>query len=76
MNGDVMEVRIGKLESDVEYIKRDVSELRADVRQLRDVDIRELRSHQERDFRLLFGAIVFVALGITGMLAKLFGWLH
>jgi hypothetical protein len=63
-----MEARIGKLESDVEYIKRDVSELRTDVR--------ELRSHQERDFRLLFGAIVFVALGISGMLAKLFGWFH
>ncbi len=63
-----MEARIGKLETDVEYIKRAVSELRTDVR--------ELRSHQERDFRLLFGAIVFVALGISGMVAKQFGWFH
>jgi hypothetical protein len=71
-----MEGRIGKLESDVEYIKRDVSDLRGEFRQLRDVEVRELRSHQERDFRLLFGVIVFVALGIGGMLAKLFGWFH
>jgi hypothetical protein len=63
-----MEGRIGKLEADVEYIKRDVSEMRG--------DIRELRSHLERDFRLLFRAIIFVALGMSGMLAKLFGWFH
>ncbi len=74
-----MEARIGKLETDVEYIKRDVSELRTDVRELgsrQERDIRELRSLQERDFRLLFGALVFVALGISGMVAKLFGWFH
>jgi len=63
-----MDARIGKLESDVEYIKRDIGEVKT--------EIREVRLHQERDFRLLFGALVFVALGLGGILAKGFGWIH
>ena len=31
-----MEVRIARLESDVDYIKRDIGELKTDVRSLRD----------------------------------------
>jgi hypothetical protein len=45
-----------------------VGEIKADVRGVKD--------RQERDFRLLFGAIIFVAPGMSGMLAKLFGWFH
>jgi hypothetical protein len=63
-----MEARIGKLETDIEYIKRDIGEVKAEVR--------ESRLHQERDFRLLFGTIVFVAVGLGGIMAKGFGWLH
>ena len=62
-----MDGRIARLESDVDYIKRDIGELKTDVR--------EIRNHQERDFRLLFGAIILVALGIAGILAKAFGWI-
>jgi hypothetical protein len=63
-----MEARIGQLESDVDCIKRDVTELRGDVRTLRE--------HQERDFRLLFGALIVVALGLAALMAKGFGWFH
>lgn len=62
-----MEARVAKLESTVEYIQRDISDLKADVRELR-VDLRT-------DFRILFGALIAVALGLAGIMAKGFGWL-
>jgi hypothetical protein len=77
-----MAKRIDKLETDVAEIKKDVAVLRLDVDYLkRDVgeikaDLRGVKDRQERDFRLLFGAIIFVALGLTGVLAKGFGWIH
>ncbi len=33
-----------------------------------------MRSKQELDFRLLFGALITLALGMTGMMAKGFHW--
>lgn len=30
---------------------------------------------RERDFRILFGAIIFVALGLAGLLARSFAWI-
>jgi len=84
-----MERQLGKLESDVEHIKTDVSGLRADLREFRSEirsEIGELRSEthsevgklrdlHERDFRVLFGAIIVVAIGIASIMAKAFGWL-
>jgi hypothetical protein len=49
-------------------IKRDVSELRGDMQ--------EVRQHQERDLRILFSALIGVALGLAGLMAKGFGWFH
>lgn len=34
-----------------------------------------LRDRMERDFRILFGAIIAVALGLAGLMAKGFHWL-
>ena len=62
--------QVAKLGSDVEYIKRDVGELKTEMREMR----RELRDRQERDFRILFGALIAATLGITGVVAKGFGW--
>ena len=58
-----MEARIAKLETTVEYIQRDIKELKEDVRAIRTTD-----------FRLLFGAIIAVALGLSGLMAKGFHW--
>lgn len=58
-----MEARVAKLELAVEYIQRDIAELKEDVRAIRTTD-----------FRLLFGAIIFVALGLAGIMAKGFEW--
>ena len=57
-----MEARIAKLESDVGHIQTDIGEMK--------VDVREIRKATETDFRLLFGAIIAVALGLVGVTAK------
>lgn len=77
--GGKMERELGKVESDIEHIKSDVAALKADVRESRSEvrsDIWKLRDVHERDFRILFGAIIFVALGIASIMAKSFGWLN
>jgi hypothetical protein len=62
-----MEVRVAKLESDVGHIQRDIGEIKTDVR--------EIKKALETDFRLLFGALIVVALGLAGVMAKGFHWL-
>jgi hypothetical protein len=64
----VMKTDVAVLKTDASYIKRDVSELR--------VDIREVRQHQGRDFRIMFGSMIGLAMGLAGLIAKGFGWFH
>jgi hypothetical protein len=64
--GNMLE-RIAKLESDVEYIKRDVGEIK--------IDLKEIKTDAKSDFRVLFGAIIFAAIGLSGIMAKGFGWI-
>ena len=68
--GPTLEARVAKLEAAVEFVQRDVAELKADVRELRK-DITGIRT---TDFRILFGAIISVALGLAGLMAKGFHW--
>jgi len=58
-----MEARIAKLETALEFVQRDIGELRTDVRAIRTTD-----------FRILFGAIITVALGLAGLMGKGFHW--
>jgi hypothetical protein len=64
---DGMEARVAKLEAAVEHIQRDTTDIKTDVRSLRD--------NARTDFRVLFGAIIVVALGLAGMMARGFHWL-
>lgn len=64
---DGMEARVAKLEAAMEHIERDVGDIKT--------DIRGLRGDQKSDFRLLFGALITVALGLAALMAKGFGWL-
>lgn len=66
-----MEIRVAKLEAAVEYIQRDIRELRDDVRSLKG-DVSGIRT---TDFRITFGAIIAVAVGLAGLMAKGFHWL-
>lgn len=65
--GDQLEGRIAALEAHVAHIQRDITDVKQDVRGMRG----EIRS----DFRQTFGAIILVALGLAGIMAKGFGWL-
>jgi hypothetical protein len=58
---------IGKLEADVSHLQKDVGEMK--------IDIGQIRERQDRDFRILFGSLVTVALGLGSLMAKGFGWL-
>lgn len=62
-----MEARIARLESHVEHIQSDPTELKTDVRELRRAD--------ETNFRILFGALITAALGLAALMSKGFGWL-
>lgn len=64
---DDMEARVAKLESTVEHILREVTDIKT--------DLRGLRSDQRGDFRLLFGALIAATLGLAGIIAKGFQWL-
>jgi uncharacterized protein YydD (DUF2326 family) len=63
----LMEARGSKFEAAVEHIQRDLTELKADVR--------SHRKETARDFRILFSAIITVALGLASVIAKAFHWL-
>jgi hypothetical protein len=62
-----MEARIARLETAVAYIQRDIHELKE--------VIRAIRQTMSTDFRILFGTIISVTLGLAGLMAKGFGWL-
>jgi hypothetical protein len=62
-----IEARLARIETTMDYVQRDVSELRTDVR--------DMRSEHRSDFRMLFSAIVTMALGMAAMMAKMFNWL-
>jgi len=62
-----MEARIAKLEAAVEFIQRDLADLKTEVR--------GLRTDARTDFRLLFGSLIAVALGLAALMAKGFQWI-
>jgi hypothetical protein len=65
-----MEARVAKLEAALSHVERDVGEVRSDLKEVR----RDITSIRTTDFRLLFGAIIAVALGLAGMMTKGFHW--
>lgn len=65
--GNSMEARVARLESHVEHIDTTLS----DIKQ----DIRDIKKDAKSDFRILFGALIAVALGLAGLMAKGFHWL-
>ncbi|MDJ0087675.1 hypothetical protein [Pantoea allii] len=64
--GGDMQSRVAKLEADVEHIKNSIKDIKDDVR--------EMKRDARTDFRLLFGALIAVALGLAGLMAKGFHW--
>ncbi len=62
-----MEARVAKLEAATEHMREDVRDIK--------VDLRSIRDNARTDFRLLFGALIAVALGLAGLMAHGFKWL-
>jgi hypothetical protein len=62
-----MEARLAKVEAALEHIGREMTDIKGDVRTLRD--------NARTDFRILFGAVIAVAIGLAGLMAKGFHWL-
>jgi hypothetical protein len=65
--GGSMEARIAKLESNVEYIQIAVKDIKQDVR--------EIKKDAKEDFRIIFGVLIFIAIGLAGIMARGFHWL-
>jgi len=77
LRADVRELR-SEIRSEVRDIRSEMGQLRSDMGQLRSdthSELGKLRDVHERDFRILFGAIIVVAIGIASIMAKAFGWL-
>jgi|SRR5947209_2741299 hypothetical protein len=62
-----MEARVAKVEAAVEHIQVDTRDIK--------MDLREIRQDARTDFRLQFGALIAVALGLAGLMAKGFHWI-
>jgi hypothetical protein len=76
--GGELEARVAQLETHVQYIRRDLDSLKDDVREFRGetkAELSNIRTDMKVDFRLVFGSLIVVAIGLAGMMAKGFGWL-
>ncbi len=61
------EVCVAKIETKVDHAEHAVREVKGDLKSLRDTT--------QLDFRILFGAIITVALGLAAIMAHGFKWL-
>lgn len=59
--------RLGRVEVIVEHVKEDVRDLR--------IEFRGVRDQARVDFRLLFGALISIALGMAALMARGFHWI-
>ena len=66
-----MEARVARLEVHAEHILTVLTEIRSDIRNIKG-EARTIKGQARTIFRVLFGAIIFVALGL---MAHGFNWL-
>ncbi|KKX26306.1 hypothetical protein YH62_24695 [Rhizobium sp. LC145] len=62
---------MANLESAVEFIQRDIAELKTDLKEMRG-DISSIRT---TDLRILFRAMISVAFELGALMVKGFGWI-
>jgi septal ring factor EnvC (AmiA/AmiB activator) len=80
-----LDTRLARVEVTLEPIREDVNGLRADFRDLRNdmshlrdqsrTDMSHLRDQSRMDFRVLFGAMISLALGMAALMARGFHWI-
>lgn len=74
---DDLDVRVAQLETHALYIRRDIDALKDDVRGFRTetkAEFTGIHAVMRGDFRLLFGSLIAVAVGLAGVMARGFGW--
>ncbi|RRZ92829.1 hypothetical protein [Erwinia sp. 198] len=82
------EARFTRIEMHIAWLRRDVNDIRNELRDIRgeikdvrgevkDVrgEMKDIRKDMQTDFRLLFSALIGVALGLACIMAKGFHWL-
>ena len=62
-----MEPRVARLEIRMEHVERDIAEIKAEMR--------SMRLAMDRDFRITWAGIIALGVGLSGLMAKGFGWL-
>lgn len=62
----MLEIRIAKIEIHLDYLKQNVDKIKT--------DIEDIKKSNQTDFRILFGALITVTIGLAGLMAKGFGW--
>lgn len=62
-----IEAHLAKIDIAIEYIQRDIKEMKEDMG--------TLRQEHRTDFRVLTGAILTLSLGMAGTMARVFGLL-
>lgn len=70
----MIDARIAKLEAGVSHLERDVFEIKALLRG-HDAKFDGIRDRMDRDFRLTWGALIALGLGLAGLMAKGFHWI-
>lgn len=68
-------IKVAKLETSVEHVETEISDLKTELREFRKevrADIMAIRTH---DFRLIFGALIAVTLGLATLMARTFQWI-
>ena len=62
---DGMEARLAKVEAAIEHIQTDIGDIR--------IDIRDIRGKLDSQFKITWGGIIALGIGLTGVMAKGFG---
>lgn len=69
-----IETHIGWLRQNVKDIRGELKDIRGEIKDVRG-EIKDVRKDMQLDFRLMFGALIAVALGLASLMAKGFHWL-
>jgi hypothetical protein len=62
-----LEPRVARLEVRMEHVESNIADLKTEVRSLRE--------RMDNDFRITWAGLIALAVGMTGLMAKGFGWL-
>jgi septal ring factor EnvC (AmiA/AmiB activator) len=72
-----MEARVARIETSVSHIETDIADIKIDIREIEST-LSSFKDEVHNSFtqikREFFLALVFVALGLAGMMAKGFNW--